>query len=84
MKLRRTKVNVEFLIEELCGLLVRGQEPSEKNSYHDGIDDVVVVVLQGAYCLRPRHVGLWHDQLDVLDLNAGLVNLLSENGVSAL
>lgn len=57
----------------------RDQEPSERtNSYHDGVDDVVVVVLQGAYCLRPRHVGLWHDQFDVLDLNAGLINLSSE------
>lgn len=58
MKLRRTKVDVEFLIEELHGLLIQDHEPSETKSYHDGIDDVVVVVLQGAYCLRPRDVGL--------------------------
>lgn len=60
----------------------RDQEPSERtNPYHDGVDDVVVVVLQGAYCLRPRHVGLWHDQFDVLDLNAGLINLSSEKRI---
>lgn len=57
MKLRRTKVTVEILSEELCGL-VQDDWPSEKKPYHDGIDDVVVVVLQGAYSLRPRHVGL--------------------------
>lgn len=51
--------------------------------YHDGIDDVVVVVLQGAYSLRPRHVGLWHDQLDVLNLNACLINLTT-NRISTL
>lgn len=51
--------------------------------YHDGIDDVIVVVLQGTYSLRPWHVGLWHDQLDVLNLNARLINLTT-NRISML
>lgn len=60
----------------------RDREPAERtDSYHDGVDDVVVVVLQGAYRLRPRHVGLWHDQFDVLDLNAGLINLSSQKRI---
>ena len=71
-KLRRTKVTVSIIIKV----------NSEHNiwssvwiSYHNSVDNVVVVVFQGPYSLGPRHVGLRHDKFDVLYLHAGLVNL---------
>jgi len=51
-------------------------------SYHNSVDYVVVVVFQGPYSLRPRHVGLRHDEFDVLHLHASLVNLNKMDSVS--
>lgn len=48
-----------------------------KYSYHDGINNVVVVVLERSYSLHSRYVGLWHHQLNVLHLHASLINLQS-------
>lgn len=51
-------------------------------SYHNSVDYVVVVVLQGPYSLRSWHVGLRHDEFDVLDLHASLVNLNKMDSVN--
>lgn len=44
---------------------------------HDRVDDIVVILLEGLDSLLPRHVRLGHDQLDVLGLQAGVVDLLA-------
>mmetsp|Transcript_8997 Transcript_8997/g.38110 ORF Transcript_8997/g.38110 Transcript_8997/m.38110 type:complete len:233 (+) Transcript_8997:360-1058(+) len=42
---------------------------------HDGGDDVAVVGLERVHSLAAGHAGLGHDELDVLRLHAGLVDL---------
>lgn len=42
---------------------------------HDGVDDVVVVVLQSLHRLALRHSRLLHHQLNVLRLHSFFVNL---------
>ena len=44
---------------------------------HDGVDDIIVVLAQGLDGLLPGHVGLSHDQVNVLGLEATLVNRLA-------
>lgn len=44
---------------------------------HNGIDDVVVILLEGFDGLLPGHTRLLHDQLDVLGLEACVVLLLA-------
>lgn len=44
---------------------------------HDGVDNVVVVLLQCLDSLLPADTGLSHDKLNVLGLEASLVNLLA-------
>lgn len=44
---------------------------------HDGVDNVVVILLERLDGLLPRDASLLHDQLDVLGLEAGLVDLLA-------
>lgn len=44
---------------------------------HDGVDNVVVVLLERLDGLLPRDAGLLHDQLNVLGLETGLVDLLA-------
>ena len=44
---------------------------------HDAVDNVVVVLLEGLDGLLPAHAGLSHDELDVLGLKAGVVDLLA-------
>lgn len=44
---------------------------------HNGVDDIVVVLLQGLDGLLPADVGLGHDKLDILVLNALGVDLLA-------
>jgi hypothetical protein len=41
---------------------------------HDGVDNVVVVVLECLDSLLARHTGLGHDKFDVLGLQAGIVD----------
>lgn len=43
---------------------------------HNGVDDVVVVVLEGLDGLLPGHASLLHDELDVLGLETLIINLL--------
>jgi hypothetical protein len=43
---------------------------------HDGVDDIVVVLLEGLDGLLPRDAGLLHNELDVLSLEARVVDLL--------
>jgi hypothetical protein len=44
---------------------------------HDGVDNVVVVLLEGLDGLLSADRGLGHDKLNVLGLETGLVNLLT-------
>lgn len=44
---------------------------------HDAVDNVVVVLLEGLDGLLPAHASLGHDELDVLGLKAGVVDLLA-------
>lgn len=44
---------------------------------HDGVDNVVVVLLQRLDSLLPAHRGLGHDELNVLGLETSLVDLLT-------
>jgi hypothetical protein len=44
---------------------------------HDGVDNVVVVLLEGLDSLLSADRGLGHDKLNVLGLETGLVNLLT-------
>lgn len=44
---------------------------------HDGVDDIVVVLLERLDSLLPRYVGLRHDELNVLVLDALGVHLLA-------
>ena len=44
---------------------------------HDGIDNVIVVLLEGLDSLLPADRGLGHDELNVLWLETSLVNLLT-------
>lgn len=44
---------------------------------HDGVDDIVVVLLERLDGLLPRYVGLRHDELNVLVLDALGVHLLA-------
>lgn len=44
---------------------------------HNGVDDIVVVLLERLDGLLPRNVGLRHDKLDVLVLDALGVHLLA-------
>lgn len=44
---------------------------------HDTVDNVVVVLLEGLDGLLPAHAGLGHDELDVLGLEASVINLLA-------
>lgn len=44
---------------------------------HDRVDNVVVVLLERLDSLLPRYVGLRHDELDILVLNALGVHLLA-------
>lgn len=44
---------------------------------HDGVDDIVVVLAQGLDGLLARHISLSHDELDVLGLEASLIDLLT-------
>ena len=43
---------------------------------HNGIDDIIGIVLEGLDSLGLRYVGLRHDQLDVLLLHTRGINLL--------
>ena len=43
---------------------------------HNRIHNVVIVVLQRLHGLGAGHVGLGHDELDVLGLDSGLVDLV--------
>jgi len=44
---------------------------------HDGVDDIVVVLLEGLNGLLSADRSLSHDKLNVLGLETGLVNLLT-------
>lgn len=44
---------------------------------HDGVDDIVVVLAQGLDGLLARHISLSHDELNVLGLEASLIDLLA-------
>ena len=44
---------------------------------HDRVHDIIVVLPEGLDGLLPGHVGLSHDQVNVLGLEATLVNLLA-------
>lgn len=44
---------------------------------HDGVDNIIVILLQGFDGLLAADVGLCHDELDVLILQAVSVDLLS-------
>lgn len=52
-------------------------------THHDGIYNVVTVVLEGTHGLRSGHVRLRHHQLDVFHLDASFVNL-KEQGIREL
>ena len=43
---------------------------------HNGIDDIIGIVLEGLDGLGLGHIGLRHDQLDVLLLHTRGINLL--------
>lgn len=49
--------------------------PQDRPHHHDGVDDVVFVVSQCTDSLPPGNVRLGHDQLDVPQLQAGLIHL---------
>lgn len=51
--------------------------PSLYAESHDGVDNIVVVLLKSLNGLLSRDVGLSHDELNVLGLEAGVVNLLA-------
>lgn len=54
--------------------------PTASSSYaesHDGIDDIVVILPQGLDSLLAGHTGLRHNQINILGLEAALVNLLA-------
>ena len=44
---------------------------------HDAVDNVVVVLLEGLDGLLPADAGLGHDELDVLGLKTGVIDLLT-------
>ena len=44
---------------------------------HDTVDNVVVVLLEGLDGLLPADAGLGHDELDVLGLKTGVIDLLT-------
>lgn len=44
---------------------------------HDRVDDIIVVLPEGLDGLLPGHVGLGHDELNVLGLQTRLINLLA-------
>jgi hypothetical protein len=44
---------------------------------HDTVDNIVVVLLEGLDGLLPAHAGLSHDELDVLGLEASVIDLLA-------
>jgi hypothetical protein len=44
---------------------------------HDGVDNIIVILPQGLDSLLARNAGLGHDQLDVLSLEACLIDLLT-------
>jgi hypothetical protein len=44
---------------------------------HDAVDNVVVVLLEGLDGLLPADAGLGHDELDVLGLKTGVIDLLA-------
>lgn len=44
---------------------------------HDGVDDIVVVLFEGLDSLLSGDVCLGHDKLDILGLEASVVNLLA-------
>ena len=44
---------------------------------HDTVDNIVVVLLEGLDGLLPAHAGLGHDELDVLGLKTGVIDLLT-------
>lgn len=44
---------------------------------HDGIDDIIVILLQRLDRLLPRNARLRHDQLDILGLEPGIIHLLA-------
>lgn len=44
---------------------------------HDGVDNIIVILPQGLHSLLAGNARLSHDQLDVLSLETGLVNLLT-------
>lgn len=46
---------------------------------HDGVDDVVVALLEGLDRFALGTVGLLHDQLDIFSLHAAFIDLQNEN-----
>jgi hypothetical protein len=44
---------------------------------HDRVDDIVVILLECLDSLLPGHIGLSHDELNVLGLQTRVVNLLA-------
>lgn len=54
--------------------------PTARSSYaesHDGVDNIVVILPQGLDGLLAGHASLCHNQINILSLEAGLVNLLA-------
>jgi hypothetical protein len=43
---------------------------------HDGVDNIIVVLLEGLDSLLPRDTGLLHDELNVLGLKTRVIDLL--------
>lgn len=48
-----------------------------KKTYHDGVNDIVLVVLQGLDGLGTADVSLGHDQLNIVGIDTSLINLLT-------